>query len=74
MNQALEGIPLTPSATVKERLVLARLVQAWNEYLQLPVQHPHDQEEFMRAIHAAQQLIAIRAARRVDPELWSTYG
>lgn len=47
-----------------ERAVIDALVEAWNRFLTLPVEHPDDQLEFRQAIHAAQTLVLARPGRR----------
>lgn len=44
----------------QERIVIDHLVEAWNAFVELPVLHPSDREEFMRAIHQAQLLVMAR--------------
>lgn len=39
-------------------------------YWKLPIQHPDEPQDFADAIHKIQDLIAIRVARRADPENW----
>lgn len=56
--------------TGPEKAVLAALVAAWNAFTVLDDAHPDDHDEFRRAIHAAQNIVACRIARRVDPHLW----
>ena len=55
--------------TGDEAAVLVALGEVWNAFCLLPVQHPADAEEFMRAIHAAQNIVAARVAVRTDPEV-----
>lgn len=62
----VKDVTLTP----EERRVLNCLILAWNQFIQLPEQHPHDVSEFNLAIHSCQYLIAIRSARRLDPDVW----
>lgn len=54
----------------KEKEILQFLVQAWNKFVELENEHPQDTNEFCTAIHDAQKIIALRVARRVDPETW----
>lgn len=54
--------------------VLDALASAWNAFVALPVQHSDDTDEFRRAVHAAQGVMATRVARRVDPARWPTHG
>jgi hypothetical protein len=56
--------------TSEESEVLEYLTDAWNSYIRLPVQHHSDKKEFQEAIHRAQQLIALRIARKVLPEVF----
>ena len=57
-----------------ETRVLRSLAAAWNAFVALPVQHPDDVDEFRRAVHAAQGIMATRVARRVNPATWPTHG
>ncbi len=57
--------------TEAERSVLERLAAAWMAFRELPAQHPDDNDEFRYSIHALQNIIAWRVARRVNPEDWS---
>src|ERR1039458_2403469 len=52
------------SMTKEELSVISQLVIAWNNFLLLPVEHPDEQEEFRRAIHAAQNIVAARSGYR----------
>jgi hypothetical protein len=47
-----------------EQAVLAALVEAWNRFLELPVEHEDDVREFRRMIHAAQEKVMCRPTRR----------
>lgn len=46
---------------------LGHLANAWNAFSKLPVQHPNDSDEFLRAIHQAQHIVTTRLARRAYP-------
>ncbi len=50
--------------TPQERAVVIALAEAWNSFLLLPVEHRDDQDEFRRAIHAAQDKVLSRPGRR----------
>jgi hypothetical protein len=50
--------------TLEERVVIRRLAGAWNAFLNLPVEHDDDVEEFRRAIHAANAKVMMRPGRR----------
>lgn len=56
-----------------ERLVLDRLGEAWSEFLKLERQHPDELGEFRHGIHRLQGLVAMRVARRYEPESWPTH-
>lgn len=56
----------------KEIAILNHLADAWNSFCELEDILEHDADEFMRAIHLAQDKIAVRVARRVNPEIWRT--
>ncbi len=47
-----------------EKKVLDHLVDAWNEFVKLPVMHPDDNDEFRHSFHNLQRIIGIRALRR----------
>lgn len=44
----------------QERIVIDYLAEAWNAFIELPILHQSDREEFMRAIHQAQLLVMAR--------------
>jgi hypothetical protein len=50
--------------TDAERRVVMLLAEAWNAFLELPVEHPSNTDEFCRAIHAAQDKVLARVGRR----------
>jgi hypothetical protein len=50
--------------TADEAGVVALLAQAWNSYLELPVEHQAEAAEFCRAIHACQDMVLARCDRR----------
>lgn len=81
-----EGIALAPAAiregmicptigdlglSLDEVAVMVHLVQAWDGYLALDVQHPNDLHEFQRALHELQRLLAVRIVRREYPMWYS---
>jgi len=51
--------------TEAEIEVLDALIYAWDVFVQLPVSHPYEQQEFMHAIHAAQNILFARVGMRV---------
>lgn len=63
-----------PGITQDEHEVLHHLVEAYTKFVALGAKHPDDNDEFRYAIHLAQQKVAMRVARRVDPDLWTQPG
>jgi hypothetical protein len=61
----MQKIGLTP----EEKEVLRNLVFAWDTYVKIE-KKDSSIKEFNDAIHRCQQLIALRVARRVNPEVW----
>lgn len=57
--------------TVEEKEVLQMLGTAFNKFLTLPNRSQDDNSEYRDAIHRCQQLIALRVARRANPEIWN---
>jgi len=57
--------------TLEERELLQRLGEAFNVYSALDKRSEADNKEFVDALHRLQQLVALRVARRVDPEVWA---
>lgn len=50
--------------TDEERAVALKLAEAWDLFCALPTEHADDQDEFRRAIHAAQAKVLMRPGRR----------
>jgi hypothetical protein len=48
----------------QEQKVLDCLVDAWNNYVKLPILHPDDNDEFRHSLHNLQRIIGIRKLRR----------
>lgn len=63
INAALDR-PKLAALTIGEQEVMTALASAWNRFLKLPVLHESDNEEFMRAVHAAENIILARPALR----------
>ena len=70
MELRLEAVKLS----VEEKAALQHLTNFWNAYLAL--QHPLDLSEFdphaavRNAVNAIQHAMAVRVAKRVDPDVW----
>jgi hypothetical protein len=56
--------------TADELKVMGSLCEAYRGYAALPKQHPEEMGEFHSAFHRLQDILAIRVARRADPENW----
>lgn len=65
-----EAVRLQPD----EKAVLDHLTALWNAYLalspKLDLSHPDPHAIVRDAVHAIQGVIAMRVARRVDPDVW----
>lgn len=68
------SVSLIDGLTWEEGEVIDRLFEAVEAYNGLPVQHPDEPREFADAIHAAQNQMAVRIARRYHPEGWPTHS
>lgn len=58
------------SLTTKEKIILHNLKEAWSGFSKIADVSEQQKQEFLQAIHAAQTLVALQVARRVDPEVW----
>ena len=56
-------VPADDGLSSGEHTVMTHLVDAWDSYVHLPVQHPDDLEEFRHALHRLQHLVMIREVR-----------
>lgn len=56
--------------TDEEGMVMDALITAWNQFLELEVQHTSDAPDFADGIHRCQQSLALRVVRREYPEGW----
>jgi hypothetical protein len=56
--------------TLAEFSVMNHLAAAWNRFVKLPDHGSDDIEDFRRAMHRLQDLMALRAMRRKHPEYW----
>jgi hypothetical protein len=64
--------------TEAERKVVDAAVTMWNAFAELErtegVSHPSHRRDVADAAHVVQRVVAMRLARRVDPETWPTKG
>lgn len=49
--------------TKEENEVVELLADAWNKFVDLPVLHKADREEFMHALHQAQNIVMARQSK-----------
>lgn len=57
--------------TSKEKEVMNHLVDFWNAYLALPnINGVDSSREVCDALHIIQGIMAMRVARRANPEIW----
>lgn len=54
--------------TEVEGLIMDSLVDAWNEFIKLPKQHPDEINDFADGIHKCQYILGMRILRRDYPE------
>ena len=59
--------------TENEGYVMDALVEAFECYSDLAVEHPDEPNEFRMAVHRAQDLLAVRIVRRSHPEGWARF-
>lgn len=65
------GSPRDNGLTDAEKEILYLLKEAWQKFTNLGDHISHDLVEYNHAIHLAQQKIAVRVARRVNPDVWN---
>jgi hypothetical protein len=51
-----------PLLSPEEQDLVKKLGECFSDFTKLPVLHPADEDEFMRAIHAAQNIVLARPA------------
>jgi len=56
--------------SLQEQEILAHLAKAWDGFVNLDNRSDDDNREYRDAIHAAQKMIALRVARRIDAHIW----
>lgn len=59
--------------TEEEKEIVNLLALAFNKFVVLGEKHPADDSEFCTAIHDAQKTVAMRVARRCNPDVWTQY-
>ena len=58
---------LEKAISEKDQHVMGALITVWNLFMKLPEDHPDDTEDFRKAIHECQRIMAYRFARRAAP-------
>lgn len=56
--------------TEDEKIAMKLLSSFWNAYVNLPDFDSHDHQQVLQSVHAIQGVMAVRVARRVNPEIW----
>lgn len=56
--------------TEEEKAVLDPLMQSYDAWLRLEMEHPDDMRYFVDAVHRIQDLLALRVTRRAYPIGW----
>lgn len=64
MEQEASGL------TKAEQEVMDNLVNAWNAFVELRGVSDDDVDDFRRAIHEGQRILASRVVARLYPEYW----
>jgi hypothetical protein len=65
-------VNLAPAKLTQEETdLLKKLGESYNLYCSLDRRSDADNMEFVDALHRLQQIIALRVARRVNPEVWA---
>lgn len=57
----------------QELEISEHLVEAWNMFTKLEQTHPSDIEDFQKAIHILQNVLGMRAMRRLYPDFWISH-
>jgi len=59
--------------TKEEQLAHDKLMESYEAFLKLDVQHPSELSEIASAIHIIQGILTTRICRRLYPKNWPTY-
>lgn len=70
----MSGSLRSDGLTDAEGDVMDALIEATAAFDALPSEHPDEATEFYAAIHRLQDLLAVRAMRRIYPEGWVTFA
>jgi len=62
--------PPAGGLTRQEQEIMISLIEAWNNFVKLPVLHPDDNGEFRHHLHALQNSLASRVVFREHDDYW----
>jgi hypothetical protein len=65
-----EPVETSFGLTDMEKQALRHLEDFWNLYLELPGYDADDMRVIRDSVHTIQSIMAVRVAKRVDPEFW----
>ena len=54
----------------REFFAMSHLTEAWDHFLLIPDMRDDDKDDFLKALHAAQNIIGMSVLRRDRPEFW----
>lgn len=60
--------------TQNEQIVMNKLMEAYEAFLELNKEHPDELRDFVDGIHRCQDVLAVRICRRIYPKGWPTYN
>ena len=63
-DQLLEEGPIETKFTDEEKKVILLTRDLWNAFIDLPIQHPNDRDDFRGAIHSIQRILGWRPMMR----------
>lgn len=68
--EKLETAFLKQEDIEQEKELLLKIVDVWNYYNSLPIQHPNEKNEFATGIHILQHIAGMRILRKEHPEIF----
>lgn len=73
VQQMRDEIDPVSGWTLAEKRCHDALMRAYQEFIDLPRQHPDEMRDFVDPLHRLQDLLAVRIVRRVFPQGWPTH-
>jgi len=64
---------MKPEFTQEENKILQLLIEVHNLYVDLPIQHPNDMQEWVSSIHGLEHKIIIRLFRKEFPDYFHKF-